>query len=125
MAKKTLRISAFIFCFVCLMVFLTFQTSRADVTCQVKIESVYMSTPTTTHTGVLALLRNTTGATIPTTDWANNTTRAFYLSPPLGNQGLAILLTALSNRTKVTVFISGTAANGSLIQFVAVTQVPQ
>lgn len=125
MAKKISRISVLTFCFVCLIIFSTSRTSHADVTCQVKVESVYMTTPTTTHTGVLALLRNTTGGTIPTTDWANNTTRAFYLSIPLGNQGLAILLTALSNKTKVTVYISGTAANGSLIQFVAVTQIAQ
>lgn len=84
-----------------------------------------MSTPTTTHTGVLALLRNTTGATIPATDWANNTMRAFYVSKSLGNQGLALLLTSLSNKTKIIVNISGTAVNGSLLQFIAATQVPQ
>jgi len=125
MAKKISKITVLAFCFVCLMIFSTYRISHADVTCQVKIESVYMSTPTTTHTGVLALLRNTTGATIPATDWANNTMRAFYVSKALGNQGLAILLTSLSNKTKITVNISGTAVNGSLLQFVAATQVPQ
>ncbi|MGB5231370.1 MAG: hypothetical protein WBN83_07610 [Desulfoprunum sp.] len=125
MAKMNSRISALVLCFVCLMVLSTTGTSHAEVICQVKIESVYMSTPTTTHTGVLALLRNTTGATIPATDWANNTTRAFYVSKSLGNQGLALLLTSLSNKTKIIVNISGTAVNGSLLQFIAATQVPQ
>jgi hypothetical protein len=125
MAKMNSRISALVLCFVCLMVLSTTGTSHAEVICQVKIESVYMSTPTTTHTGVLALLRNTTGATIPATDWANNTMRAFYVSKSLGNQGLALLLTSLSNKTKIIVNISGTAVNGSLLQFIAATQVPQ
>lgn len=125
MARTISKIFTFALFIACLIVISTYRTSHADVTCQVKIESVYMSTPTDTHTGVLALLRNTTGATIPNTDWSNNTTRAFYLAKPLGNQGLAILLTAISNRTKVTVYILGTAVNGSLIQYVAATQVPQ
>lgn len=125
MAKTISRIAVLTFCFVSLMTLSTYRISHANVTCQVKIESVYMATPTTTHTGVLALLRNNTGATIPTTDWANNTTRAFYVSKLLGNQGLAILLTALSNKTKIMVNISGTAVNGSLLQVIAATQIPQ
>ena len=125
MAKTISKVSVVAFCFVCLMVFSTYGTSYANVTCNVKVESVYMTTPATTHTGVMVVLRNTTGATIPTTTWANNTVRSFYVSKPLGNPGMAVLLTALSNKTKVSANIAGTAANGSLIAFVAVTQIPQ
>ncbi len=125
MAKKISKVSLIAFCFVCLIVLSTYSKSYANVTCVVKVESVYMVTPATTHTGVLVALRNTTGTTIPTTTWANNTVRSFFVSKPLGNSGLAILLTALSIKTKVTANIAGTADNGSLIAFVAVTQIPQ
>lgn len=83
-----------------------------------------MTTPSATHTGAMVVLRNTTGAAIGT--WANTTTRGFYIAKVLGNQGMAVALTALSNKTKVAVSIAGTtAAAGSLINYIAVTQVAQ
>lgn len=123
MARTISKVSLFAFCCVCLLVFSISGTSHAAVTCTVKVESVYMTTPAATHTGAMVVLKNTTGAAIGT--WANATTRTFYLAKILGNQGMAILLTALSNKTKVTVNIAGTALGGSLINFVAVTQVAQ
>ena len=124
MFRTISKISLVTFCLVCLMVFSTYGTSHAVVRCTVKVESVFMTAPSTTHTGAMVVLKNTTGATIAST-WTNNTTRYFYLSKPLGNQGLAVFLTALSNKTKVTVGIAGTAVNNSLISYVAVTQVAQ
>lgn len=127
MAKIYSRISFFVFCFVCLSLFTTYGTSFANVICTVKVESVYMTAGGggTSSSGVVVVLRNTTGVIIPGTTWANNTARSFYVYKPLGNQGLAILLTALSNKTKVTVNIAGTATIGSLIMSVAVTQIAQ
>jgi hypothetical protein len=124
-AKILSKVSFFVFSFVCLSLLTTFGTSYADVACTVKVDAVYMTTPGSTNTGVIAVLRNTTGATIAGTTWANNTARNFYVSTQLGNQGLAILLTALSNKTKVAVGISGTAVANSLLTAVAVTQTAQ
>ena len=75
--------------------------------------------------GVIVEFVNTTGATIPGTTWANNTWRRFNVYKPLGDQALAILLTALSNKTKVMAYIGGTATPGSLVFRVGATQVPQ
>ena len=127
MAETFSRNSLFVFCFVCLSLFAMYDTSYANVSCTVKVESVYMTAGSggTDSSGVLTVLRNTTGATISGTTWTNNTLRSFYVYKPLGNQGLAILLTALSNKTKVTVNIAGTATTGSLIMNVAVTQLAQ
>ena len=124
MITTTSKVSLIAFCFTCLMVFSTYGTSYATVICTVKVESVYMTAPSTTHTGALVVLRNTTGAAIAST-WANNTVRRFFLSKPLGNQGMAVLLTALSNKTKVGVNIAGTAVEYSLINYVGVSQVAQ
>lgn len=124
MSTPIWKVSAIAFCLVCLMVLSTYGTSYASVKCTVKVESVFMTAPTTTHTGAMVVLKNTTGATIAST-WGNNTLRTFYLSKPLGNQGMAVFLTALSNKTKVTVGIAGTAVANSLINYVAVTQIAQ
>lgn len=47
--------------------------------------------------------------------------RMFYLSPTLGNQGLATALTALSMGQSVWVRVSGTGVAGSLVTVLYVT----
>lgn len=123
--STTSKVSVISFCLIWFILLSTYGTSSATVTCTVKIDSVRMTSPTTTYTGALVFLRNTTGSTITGTTWTNNTVRYFYLSKPLGSPGMAVILTALSNKTKVTVSIGGTALSGSLINWVAVTQIPQ
>jgi hypothetical protein len=127
MAKTTVKMSLFVFCLVCLSLFSMNGTSYANVTCNVKVEAVYMTAGGggVNSTGVMVNLRNTTGTTIPGTTWTNNTVRSFFIYKPLGNQGMAIVLTALSNKSSVSANIGGTATPGSLIMYVAVTQTAQ
>lgn len=127
MTNVTLKMSVFVLFLVCLSLISMTGTSYANVTCNVKVEAVYMTAGGggVDSTGVMVNLRNTTGATIPGTTWANNTVRSFFIYKPLGNQGMAIALTALSNKTRVSVNIGGTATSGSLIMYVAVTQIAQ
>lgn len=103
------------------------QNSFADVVCRVKVNQVFMAptfSPSDT-TGVIVELVNTTGSTIPGTSWTNNSWRRFYLYGPLGNQSLAILLTAMTTKTKVEAWIKGTALPSSLIFRIGGTQEPQ
>jgi hypothetical protein len=52
------------------------------------------------------------------THWTSN--RQFYLSSTLGNQGLAVLLTAYSMGKTVWVRIAGDGSSGSLIKIIFV-----
>ncbi len=120
---KFLKISSFAFCFCCLFGFSTYGTSHANYVVTVKVEQVLMTaSASTTTTGAGVNLRNTTGGAIGT--WAPNAVRRFYLYKPLGDQGLAILLTAISTGTKVLVNIVD-VTDGSLIMYLAATQVAQ
>lgn len=127
MASITFKMSIFVLCLVFLSLISMTGTSYANVTCNVKVESVYMTAGAggVDSSGVMVNLRNTTGSAIPGTTWANNTVRSFFIYKPLGNQGMAVVLTALSNKTRVLVNIGGTATPGSLILYVAVTQIAQ
>lgn len=127
MAKIIRTSSFFACCFGCLFFLADLGTSYANVVCNVKIESAIMNPGAggADSSGVLVNLRNTTGATIPGTNWANGAVRGFYLYRTLGDQGLAIALTALSTKTEVRANIAGTAAAGSLIMSIGVTQTPQ
>ena len=53
-------------------------------------------------------------------NWTGN--RQFYLSSDLGNQGLAVLLTAYSMGESVWVRIAGDASSGSLIKVIFVNK---
>lgn len=114
---------------ICFSIFATFTTSYANVNATaVAVEQVTMAPGSGgTTSGFYVILKNTSGVTIAGSSpaWTNNTTRGFYLSQPLGNAGLAIVLSALSNKTKVSANIAGTAASGSLIMTIGVTQISQ
>ncbi|MDD2465524.1 MAG: hypothetical protein PHI97_16120 [Desulfobulbus sp.] len=127
MVKLIKNSSFFAFCLVCLSFFTDLGTSHANVICRVKIESAIMipKANDSNNSGIFVQLKNTTGSTIPGTNWASGTVRGFYLDKSLGDQGLAIALTALSNKTKIRVNISGTATKESIIKSIGVTQAPQ
>lgn len=119
------KVSSIIFCLIGLIVISTYDTASAGIVCTAKVEYVRMIPPTTTSTGTIVFLKNTSGNTISGTTWTNNTVRYFYLSKPLGTSGMAVILTALSTKTKIGVSIGGTATNSSLIEWVQATQIPQ
>ena len=71
----------------------------AVINTQVKVSQIWMAAPpNATTNGVIVELINTTGRTIPGTTWTANSWRRFYVSQAVGNQGLAILLTAHSTQ---------------------------
>ena len=124
--KRKMGRSIAVVCLLALLgVFGASSDAFAVINCRVKISQIWMAAPpNSTTTGAVVELVNITGATIPGTTWANNTWRRFYVGSALGNQGLAILLSALTTKAQVDVFIEGTAEPSSLLTRVGITQWP-
>ena len=125
MKRKMAKFLAVALLLALLGVFGASSDALAVINTQVKVSQIWMAAPpNATTNGVIVELINTTGRTIPGTTWTANSWRRFYVSQAVGNQGLAILLTAHSTQKKVDVFIEGTAAASSLLTRVGITSSP-
>ena len=95
-----------------------FSSSNASASVICAAATIMKVGPVTTDTGkVVVSLRNDSGGTVGT--WLPGTQRQYFMSDNIKNQGLAVVLTAMSLDKKIWVqIVDDNATNNSLIQIV-------